>query len=91
MWEEERVRAIGVRALRVAARQTRHARGSTATQGCGGQPGTRGANVEHTYNMAYMVVALDVSKLSVWLSLIAAVPSRKAGVRCAGRGVRPGR
>ena len=45
-------------------RCNRHVHGEGPTQGCGGHR----ARAERTWNMAYMFVTLDVSKLSCWLN-----------------------
>ena len=74
----------------VGAEQQRSASGMLGegqTQG-GGQR----ARVERTWNMRYMVVTLDVSKLSGWLKAAAFYRvEREACTRDAGRSVRAGR
>ena len=49
-----------------------------------------GARAERTWNMPFMVVTLDVSKLSDWLNAVAYCRESKGG-RGAGRAARAGR
>ena len=58
----------------------RHARGCGPTQGLGAK-GTRG---ERTWNILYMVVTLEVSKLSGWLKADARCRVEGEGMRCGG-------
>ena len=79
----ERWEPGGGRAWGVMAAHKRHARGTGPIQGLGAK-GTRG---ERTWNMAYMVVTLEVSKLSGWLKADA---SCRVGGRACDAGGRGG-
>jgi len=66
----------------VVAAHKRHARGCGPTQGLGAK-GTRG---ERTRNMLYMVVTLEVSKLSSWLKAVATCRVEGRACEAGGRG-----
>ena len=81
----ERCEPGGVRACGVVAAHKRHARGKGPTQGSWGPR----ARAERTPNMLYMVVTLEVSKLSGWLKADASC--RVEGHAIHGGEVRAGR
>ena len=66
----------------MVAAHKRHARGCGPTQGLGAK-GTRG---ERTRNMLYMVVTLEVSKLSSWLKAVATCRVEGRACEAGGRG-----
>ena len=41
--------------------------------------------MERTWNMAYMVVTLEVLKLSGWLNAVAACRESRGGIQCGAR------
>ena len=86
MTREEMYGPGGVRAFWVAATQNRHAWGGPDSRLWGAR-----ACAERTKNMAYMVVTLDVSKLSGWLNAYAYCRVETRGVRCGARRAGRGR